>query len=93
MKVCHYLIKYANSREAAYRHAGCITAARAAAISKIKRVASYYSARPIATQMRALQQLETEITTILPGEGSRYGKLRTQVLRLLSESKAAVPSS
>lgn len=86
--VAQKLISYAKQRETAYRAAGCFSGQRAAAISRIRKVAEFFSSKTSAQQVLAVRQLEQEILQIIPAEGSRFGKLRSQVLELIDTSKS-----
>lgn len=86
MSISATLKKFAKSREAAYLQYGRLTAARARAISKIIRVADFFSGKSEQAQLAAVNQVASEIREILPSEQSRYSKIRSKILEILSQS-------
>jgi len=61
------------------------------AISKIQRVAGFFSGKQPEVQLRAVNQVRQEIIEILPSEYSRFHKLRRTMLDLLDLAKIATP--
>ena len=59
------------------------------AITKIQRVADFFSQKAETVQLRAVNQVEQEIMEILPSEQSRFQKLRQKMLDLLERAKTA----
>ncbi len=86
MNLSATLIRFAKGREAAYLRHGQLTGGRARAVSKIKRVADFFRHKSEREQLCAVRQVADEIRLLLPGETSRYVKLRTQMLSLLDQA-------
>lgn len=87
MDACKLLLKFSRTRQSNFEHSGFKTAAKMAAISKIQRVASFFSTKPPAVQLRAVNQVRREIIEILPSEQSRFHKLRQTMLDLLDRAQ------
>jgi hypothetical protein len=81
------LKRYAKARENSLRIAGALTGSRASAITKIKKIADFFSQKNESVQLRAVLQCESEILTLLPHPESRFSKLRNQMLDLIENAK------
>lgn len=81
------LKKFANAREKAYRLTGYLDASKAKAVSKIKKVADFFSQKSESVQLKAVLQCESEILCLLPHEESRFAKLRTDMMDLIQTAK------
>lgn len=86
---CKLLLRFSKCRQAHFEHAGYKTAERMSAISKIQRVASFFSKKSPEVQLRVVNQVRQEILHILPSEHSRFQKLRQNMLDLLDRAQQA----
>lgn len=85
-KITDTLIRFANDRERAFRAANMLTMEKAKAISKIRTVAGFFKGKKPEVQLRAVTQLEYQLTVILPHPGSRYHRLREKILNLIDSA-------
>lgn len=84
-KIVDTLIRFAKSRELAYRAAGNMTAPKMTACSKIMQVANFFKGKNEQQQLIAVRQLKDHLTTILPHEKSRFHKQRKQIIDLMEQ--------
>lgn len=82
------LKKFAKGRENAYRIADRMGGGRMEAISRIRKVADYFSTKDETVQLRAVKHLEDQIMIILPHPESRYRKIRREMLDLLDKARS-----
>lgn len=85
-KITDTLIRFANARERAYRAANSLSVDKAHAISKIRRVADFFSGKNAQVQLKAVTQVESELTLILPHPKSRFRKLREKILHIIEQA-------
>lgn len=83
MEALARLKKIAKSREQAYRISGHTDSVKMSAITKIKRVADYFSGKDEKVQLRAVNQIQHEVLQILPDERSRFANIRKEALDIL----------
>lgn len=83
MNYCDTILRYAKQRQRAYQITKTLTGRRAAAISKILRVAAYMKGK--SAEWRAIRQTEQELIAILPDEQSRFQKQRESILSLINQ--------
>lgn len=81
------LKKFATAREKAYRISGFFDATKAKAVSKVRKVADFFSQKSESVQLRAVLQCESEIIQLLPHPDSRFSKMRTDMLDLIEKAK------
>lgn len=82
------LKSFAKNREKALILSGFLTGAKAAAVTKILKVADHFSKKSEALQLKAVKSVEAEIRLLLPHENSRLQYLREKILSLLSLAKS-----
>lgn len=87
METAKQLKKFAKSRERAYAIAKTMEDRKMKAITRINRVADFFSGKSEAAQLRAVAQVEQEIRLILPDPRSRYTHLRQGMLDLIDEAR------
>ena len=87
-KVAVTLLRFAKTREKHLRFGGALSLAKAEACSKVSRVANFFLHKSPEVQLRAVQQVESELMIILPDERSRFQNLRQQILDLIQECHA-----
>jgi hypothetical protein len=85
-KVAVTLIKFAKSRENAFRLSGTLNLAKAEACRKVRTVAGFFRDKKEEAQIRAIRQVEHELRLILPHEMSRYKNQRRAILDLIDRS-------
>lgn len=93
MKVSATLIRFSKSRETAYLQHGRLTGARAKAITEIRRVADFNKNKSEQVQLRAVNQVESQLREILPHEESRNCTQRDKILSLISQAKQLIHAS
>lgn len=82
------LISYAKGRERALRSKGVFSVAKAKAVTKIMQVADYCSNMKAEQQLAFVKSIEQPILQLIPGEESRFKKLRSEILNLLTHAKS-----
>ncbi len=87
-KVAVTLRRFANAREKALTISGCLSGPKAAAIARIKQVASFFKNSSDRMQLRCVQQVETELYEILPDPESRFAKQAQSIINLIAKSHA-----
>lgn len=80
--------KFAKAREKAYQISGHMIAEKMRAISRIKLVAEFYCRKSTKVQLAAIRHCERELMTILPRPDSRFGQMRTKMIKLIATAKS-----
>ncbi len=82
------LLRFAKSRDHAFRTAKIQSLAKMKAIREIKTVASNYLNDPDEKQLEAVRRLEPHLLEILPHPDSRFTTQRQTILTLISQCHA-----
>lgn len=84
MNPCHIMKRYARCREKAYTSTGRFTSEKAKAVTRILRVAGFFSGKNDKQQYAAVRMCKQDLLLILPTDMSRYSKQREQIINLIN---------